>query len=74
MKTVLGAILMAIGILVAGTAGLCAAILFAMGNQSGMGLHGDDILIVAMWIGGPMLIGAGLFTLGLYLVRNRNRD
>ena len=65
MKTLLGSVLMAIGILIGGASGICSiAFLFS----GGMG--GDGVLLILLVGGIPFAIGVGLFYAGRALVRS----
>jgi len=64
MKQLLGGILIAVGILIAGASGLCSMVaLFGMGN-------GANILPLVLLIGGiPLAVGVGLIFGGRALIR-----
>lgn len=77
MKGLIGAIFMAIGILIAGASGLCSLVVIASsaGNPqewAGPGFGGffGGVMIVLMFGGIPFLIGLGIFFLGRRLMRS----
>jgi len=72
MRQVLGAILMAIGILIGGASGLCALLL--IGLESGGSGRSNEIFDILLVLGTPILIGAGLFAGGLALQRSDRDD
>lgn len=72
MRTLFGAILMAIGVLIAGTAGLCGAILLVMASATLRSPHPSEVMDVAAMVIAPFLIGAGLFYAG-YRVQKADR-
>jgi hypothetical protein len=67
MKPVLGGILLAVGILIAGGSGLCSLfVLFSPGELADLGM-----LPLVLLIGGvPFLIGAGIAYGGFALIRS----
>lgn len=69
MKQVFGAMLMAVGILIAGASGLCS--LMILGGGIAQGLEGViDVTLVVFFFGGiPFGIGLGMFFGGRALVR-----
>ncbi len=78
MKQLIGSILLAVGILIAGTSGLCSAaflvsfVVSAM-NASGPGQFGV-LSLVLIFGAPPFLIGFGLFKLGQSLIREADRE
>ena len=68
MRQVFGAILMAVGVLIAGTVGLCAMILVGVGALGGGFLNGMGGFFVGM--AGGFLLGAALFGAGVYVQRS----
>ena len=74
-----GAMLIAVGALIATLSGLCSAIFLASSVSDLLNGHGggefspnsipDAIMMVAIWGGIPLLIGAGLVWVGLRLNR-----
>ena len=67
----LGGILLAVGILIAGLSGLCTVVFFAMS----VGQDGAGTLPLVLGVGGiPFLIGLGLFFAGRALIRNARQD
>lgn len=71
MKQVLGGILLAIGILIAGASGLCSLVmLFESGPYGGSGM----IVPVLIFGGIPFLIGAGMAVGGYALVRSARNE
>ena len=70
MKPVLGGILIAIGLLVAGGSGLCSLmVLFSSGEMSGFGMWP----LVLMFGGIPFAAGVGLIFGGRALIRSERR-
>jgi len=70
MKPVLGGILIAIGLLVAGGSGLCSLmVLFSSGEMSGFGMWP----LVLMFGGIPFAAGVGLIFGGRALIRGERR-
>lgn len=70
MQKLLGGIMLAIGILIAGASGLCSAVfLISMIGQS------LDMLPLIILFGGiPFALGLGLFFGGRALIRSADRD
>ncbi len=68
MRQVLGAILMAVGVLIAGTLGLCAMLFLGLGALGSGGLTGAGGFVAAL--AGGFLLGAALFGAGLYIQRS----
>lgn len=73
MRTLAGAILMAIGVLVAGTAGLCGGIMLFLGLGSAYGIKWSDAVAVAPWVAAPFVVGCGLFFAG-YAIQKTKRE
>lgn len=72
MIRLMGAILQAVGLLVAGASGLCSAwFLVAMGSSGETGAVPDILLLVALFGGIPFALGLGLFFLGKRLQRRQ---
>ncbi|GHC95037.1 hypothetical protein [Novosphingobium pokkalii] len=72
MIRLLGAILQAIGLLIAGASGLCSAwFTVAMGTSGGLGSDPGILLLIALFGGIPFAIGLGLFFLGKRLQRRQ---
>lgn len=72
MKSVLGGILLAVGLLVMGLSGLCSGVFVVMMLAEGS-LDSEmlSILLMPLIIGGvPFVIGLGLFVLGRVLLRD----
>ncbi|MCJ2184921.1 hypothetical protein MTR62_19850 [Novosphingobium sp. 1949] len=65
MKALLGGLLMAIGILIAGASGLCSAALFV----SDLGSTAQMLPLVLLFGGMPFLLGIGLTFGGRALIR-----
>lgn len=65
MKNLLGGILLAIGILIAGASGICSLVVLV----SSLG-DGSMILTILVIGGIPFLIGLGLFYAGRALIRS----
>jgi hypothetical protein len=73
MKSLLGGILLAVGILIAGASGLCSLVFLGMGVSEPSGLV--DVLPMIFVVGGiPFAVGLGLFFLGGSLIRSGRRD
>jgi hypothetical protein len=73
MKSLLGGILLAVGILIAGASGLCSLVFLGMGVSEPSGLV--DVLPMILVVGGiPFAVGLGLFFLGRSLIRSGRRD
>ena len=70
----IGGILLAIGILIAGLSGLCTfAVIF--GGLAGDSGGGSDIFILPLIFGGPpFAVGAALFLLGRAIIRRAKAD
>ena len=68
MRQVIGAILMAIGILIGGGSGLCALIFVGLGVMDGS--HSSEVFAYALALCMPLLLGAGLFAAGLHVQRS----
>ena len=76
MKVVLGGILLAVGILIAGASGLCSLYVIGTGLSSG-GSPGEllsDLPLVLMVGGIPFAVGVGLILGGRALIRSERRD
>jgi len=72
MKSLLGGLLLAVGILLAGVSGLCSLAFLVMGIGDG-GLA--DILPLLLVVGGlPFVIGVGLFFGGRSLLRSARQE
>ena len=72
MKSLLGGLLLAVGILVAGVSGLCSLAVLVMGVGGG-GLA--DTLPLLLVVGGvPFAIGLGLFFGGRSLLRSARQE
>lgn len=67
MRTLVGGILLAIGILIAGASGLCT-VFFAISVVNGGGL--GALPVVLLFGGVPFAIGSGLFFAGRSLIRS----
>jgi len=67
MKTLLGGILLALGLLIAGASGLCSLTVLAMSTSGQMG---EMVPMVLLFGGIPFLIGAGLVYAGRAIVRS----
>lgn len=76
MSKLLGGILQAVGILIAGASGLCSLFfIVSMIPQSGDTGGALGLLMLIAMIGGiPFLIGFGLFRWGRSIVRQAERD
>lgn len=73
MKSLLGGLLLGVGILVAGASGLCSLVMLVMSLSEPSGLV--DVLPMVLLFGGiPIAIGLGLFFLGRSLLRSARRD
>jgi hypothetical protein len=71
MKKLIGGILMAIGILIAGASGLCSLV-FAIGGLSG---GGAELIPLTLVVGGiPFTIGVGLALGGKAIINAARRD
>jgi hypothetical protein len=73
MKQLLGGILLAVGILIAGASGLCSlAVLFSSGGELG---NGSGLWPLVLVIGGiPFAAGAGMGYGGWALIRQARRE
>ena len=70
MKTVLGGILLAVGVLIAGGSGLCSLlVLFSSGGMGGLTM----IPAVLLFGGVPFAIGAGMAFDGHALIRSARK-
>jgi hypothetical protein len=70
MKTVLGGILLAVGVLIAGGSGLCSLlVLFSSGGMGGLTM----IPAVLLFGGVPFAIGAGMALGGHALIRSARK-
>jgi len=72
---VLGGILLAVGILIAGASGLCSLVLLL--NEPGMDSLSDiaeTLAIIGVYGGIPFVCGAVLAFLGYWLVKRAGRD
>jgi len=73
MKSLLGGILLAVGVLVAGLSGLCSLVFLGMGLTEPSGMV--DMLPMVLLVGGiPFLIGLGLFFGGRALLRSAREE
>ena len=71
MKSVLGGILIAVGLLLAGASGLCSLmVLFSSGEMAGLGMWP----LVLMFGGTPFAAGVGLILGGRAMLRSERRD
>jgi hypothetical protein len=70
MQKVIGGIIMAVGILVAGLTGLCTLMMFLEAPLTRSDFNFEGIMIVAIFAGIPLAIGVGMIFLGRYLIRN----
>jgi hypothetical protein len=72
MKTLIGGLMLAAGILIAGASGLCSLVIIVMGigsiNEPGELMSG--LLMVTLVGGIPFLLGLGLFIGGRALIRS----
>ena len=72
MKKLIGGILMAIGILIAGLSGLCSLVFIISGLPSG---EGAGLFTLVLVLGGiPFAIGVGLFLGGRAIINAAKRD
>lgn len=69
MQKIIGAIMIAVGILVAGLSGLCTVMMF-VAEPSAENFSAESIGIVTIFGGIPFAIGIGLIFLGRYLVKS----
>jgi len=68
MKKLLGAILLGIGILIAGASGLCSAVFLISSLTEPASLQAPLLILI---VGGiPFVIGLGLFFIGRALIRS----
>lgn len=75
MKSVIGGILLAIGILIAGLSGLCTLVVIGSALvDSGSGEFASMIPAALVFGGVPCAIGVGLFFLGRHLMRTAKKD
>lgn len=65
----LGSILRAVGVLIAGGSGLCMAVFLPEALDSSNPYHADMATAIPSMGGIPFVIGIGLFFLGRHLVR-----
>jgi len=73
MKEVLGGILMAVGILIAGGTGLCSLVmLFSPGGELGSTL--SMLPLIALFGGIPFAVGAGCTYAGYAMIRSARND
>jgi len=75
MKSFLGALLLGVGILIAGVSGLC--MLFVVGSTLAEGNGGSSLEYlpaVLIFAGAPLLLGIGLFVLGRKLLRQADAE
>ena len=74
MKRLLGGIMIAAGILIAGASGLCSLVfvISMLGSPGSGGLGGvfGLLLLVAIFGGAPFGVGMGLFVFGRRLIRS----
>ncbi len=67
----LGSIISGVGILIAGTSGLCSLVLLGAGiSQNGLSGFGNVMMAVALFGGIPFVIGIGIHFAGSELVRD----
>jgi len=70
MKSFLGALLLGVGILIAGVSGLCMLLVVGSTLAEGSGSSSLEYLpAVLIFAGVPILLGIGLFLLGRKLLR-----
>jgi hypothetical protein len=69
MQKVIGAVMMAVGILITGATGLCVGLVFTEGVTSN-DFSPENIGIVAVFAGIPLIFGITFIFLGRYLIRN----
>jgi hypothetical protein len=71
MKTLIGGILLAIGILIAGASGLCSLVVLLSSGEFG----GGGMLGVVLLVGGiPFALGAGLAFAGQTLIKQARKE
>jgi hypothetical protein len=73
MKKFFGAILLGLGILIAGLSGLCSMLFLSFASFQG-GNNTAIIEVVALVGGIPFILGIGLIFLGRYLIQSANRS
>lgn len=74
MRTLMGGILLAVGILIAGASGLCSLVVF-ISSASDPASMGDMVLLILLFGGVPLAIGVGLIFGGRALIRaGRNEN
>lgn len=71
---VLGGILIAVGLLIAGASGLCSFVLIAEELRNANADMGGSLAIVAIVGGIPFLMGAGMIFGGWKLLQEKPRD
>jgi hypothetical protein len=76
VKRVLGGILLAIGILIAGVSGLCSGIfvISMIGSIFTYGLDPDGLMLMLLFGGLPFMAGVGLILAGHALVRSARQE
>ena len=74
MKSVLGAIMMAFGILIAGISGLCSLTMFIEELGSPQSIATDSVMLVLVFGGIPFLVGVALMVGGWFLLKTRERN
>jgi phosphate starvation-inducible membrane PsiE len=72
MRGVIGGILLAIGMLVAGLSGLCSLVFFLTEVTSPYTSTSDLISYLLMFGGIPLAIGLGMLFLGRYLIKTKD--
>ncbi len=70
MQKLLGGIMLAIGILIAGASGLCSAVFLV----STIGQSLEMLPLIILFGGVPFVVGLGLFFGGRALIRSADRD
>jgi hypothetical protein len=70
MQKVIGAVMMAVGILITGATGLCVGLVFTEGGVTSNDFSPENIGIVAVFAGIPLIFGITFIFLGRYLIRN----
>ena len=73
MKQILGGILLAVGILIAGASGLCSLV-FLFGSGSGLGGIMEILPAVLLFGGIPFAVGAAVGLGGYALIRSARND
>lgn len=71
---IVGAIVMAIGILIAGLSGLCSLLLLADRSTWSGPSASESLTIIALVGGIPFVVGAGLILLGRIFIRSDGRN